>query len=348
MVAACSYGLISPEVCAVSEPPPPPVVTPESMLADHLMRRWAPTYVQRVDADDRGRDRPTRIDFDGDWDASNNWDHQARFGTELPPAAYGAAILTATHAYLTYTLYYPRDWSRRFCVPLICHDNDLETVLVVVEREVGGAGRLVAVRTKAHHQTSDTPADQIQRTRDERPLLHVEPEGHGVAVCRRGDPRCAAAPGRIVYTYGEVASSPPAKALGQTVAYELVSLRDTLWARRSLANCGLWAWGETGPLHYQGREGRLGWRMGASLAGRRYIGGVRPPWAIKGARGARGDWFLDPAGPGERYVYNPFLDDLRDECVGAACAPAPSEPSRLRRWTSLGANGLAAWIDMVL
>src|SRR5690606_17890273 len=82
----------------------------EAARAEQLLRRWAPTYVQHVDADDAGADRPTRVDFDGDWDTTNNWDNQARFGTALPPAAYGAAILTRTHAYLTFTLYYPRDW----------------------------------------------------------------------------------------------------------------------------------------------------------------------------------------------------------------------------------------------
>lgn len=343
-VAACGFVAISSEVCALSEPAPSPV-TPQALLAEQLLRRWAPTYVQHVDADDRGADRPTRIDFDGDWDTTNNWDHQLAAGAALPPAIYGAAILTPTRAFLTYTLYYPRDWNRRVCVPLICHDNDLETVLVVVERD-GRDGRVVEVRTKAHHAISETTSDALARTPDARPLLRVESGGHGVATCRDGDAACRPARGRIVYALGATASAPPGAAVGQTVRYELVALRDTLWARRAFSHCRLWTSGETGPLSYLGaRQGRLGAMMGAALAGRRYFGGVRPPWAIKGA-GGRGDWFLDPARGTEPYVFNPFLDDLRAECAGDRCPASPPEPSTLRRLTSLGVTGLLVWIGV--
>lgn len=346
LIAACSHGVVPAELCEVPEPTPS-ARTPQSRLADRLLRRWAPTYVQRVDPEDGGADRPTRVDFDGDWDSTNNWDNQARHGTALPPAAYGAAILTDTHAYLTYTLYYPRDWNRGLCLPLVCHDNDLETVLVVIERDAGD-GRLVEVRTKAHWSMADTAAAAIMRAPDGRPVLNVEPEGHGIAVCKLDDPRCEARPGRIVYAPGATASSPPRAAEGQTVTYELLSLRDSLWARRGLAHCRLWTPGETGPLHYMGKRlGRIGGMMGASMAGSRYAGGVRPPWALKGASGTRGDWFLDPASDQERYVFNPFLDDLRAECTGPRCGAAPEEPSKVRRWASLAASGLALSLGLV-
>lgn len=310
-------------------------------IADRLLRRWAPVYVQHVAEDDRGADRPTRIDFDGDWDATNNWDHQRDYGTALPPAAYGAAILTETHAYLTYTLYYPRDWNSFTCVPLVCHDNDLETAIVVIERD-GGDGRLVGVRVKAHQAMSEDPEAALARGDAARPLLRVEPEGHGITVCRPGDPACAAAEGRIIYAPGTTASAPPETAVGQTVRYELVSLRDTLWARRHTSNGRLWTTGERGPLSYSGRrQGRVGAQMGAAMAGARYAGGVTPPWALAGGEGERGDWFLDPAAT-ERYVFNPFLDDLRAECTGPLCLPA-SSPGILQRYRGALSSG-AIWL----
>lgn len=307
-------------------------------LAERLAARWAPVYVQHVDGDDDGRDRPTRIDFDGNWDATDNWDNQPRFGTALPPAAYGAAILTATHAYLTYTLYYPRDWTW-MCVPLVCHDNDLETVQLVVERD-DRDGRLVEVRTKAHHSITDTPASEIAST-EGHPVLRVEKRGHGIATCRPGDPACEPREGRIIYKPARSASSPPRDANGQTVHYELLSLRDTLWSRRSRMYRRLWTDGETGPLYYHGKyRGRLGMVMGAAMATSRYVGGVRPPWALTGSIGKRGDWFLDPAGArsnSEAYVYNPFLEDLATECRGPSCEPAPPERSRVAYFAKLGA-----------
>ncbi|MDX2090939.1 MAG: hypothetical protein SFX73_23975 [Kofleriaceae bacterium] len=281
----------------------------EAACAEQLLARWAPTYVQEVAPNDAGADRPTRVDFDGDWDTTNNWDHQARFGTMLPPAAYGAAILTATHAYLTYTLYYPRDWNRTRCVPLLCHDNDLETVVVVVERDAG-LGKLAEVRIKAHLAFSTTPASEISTTSDGRPRLVVEAEGHGIAACREGEPRCMPSSGRLVYAYGPAPSSPPNRAEGQTVHYGLLSLHDTLWARRSISNRQLW--GHDALDYASPRYGRLGALMGMVMAGRRYAGCANPPWAL-------GDWFLEPAGTRQRYVFNPFLDDLRAECVGMRC-----------------------------
>lgn len=340
LVNACHVSVVPAALCVVEEPTLAPR-TQASERADELLQRWAPAYVQRVDARDHGADRPTRIDFDGDWDTTNNWDHQADHGAAVPPAAYGAAVLTDTHAYLTYTLYYPRDWNRGVCVPLICHDNDLETVMVVVER-TGATEELVEIRTKAHFAIGETRGAEVMRTADGHPLLNVEPEGHGIAVCRTGDRRCDARRGRIVYVPavpGAPPAVPPMRAEGQTVAYALLPLRDTLWARRALDRCRLWTGGETGPLAYAGRHhGRLGEAMGAAMAGGRYAGGVRPPWALKGAIGTRGDWFFDPAGSGT-YAYNPFLDDLRAECAGEDCIPARAEPSRLRRWLALTGSG---------
>jgi hypothetical protein len=311
-----------------------------------MSRRWAPVYVQHVADDDEGRDRPTRVDFDGNWDATDNWQHQAEHGTALPPAAYGAAILTTSHAYLTYSLYYPRDWAG-FCVSFVCHDNDLETVQLVVERD-DRDGKLVEIRTKAHHSITDTRASDVARTAEGRPILRVEAHGHGIAVCKPGDARCEARPGRLVYQPGVIASPPPVEAAGQRVTYELVSLRDSLWPLRHLGNARLWTDGESGPVFYEGkRQGRLGNPMGASMAGSRYLGGVRPPWALKGD-GKRGDWFLDPAAKrGDGYAYNPYLDDLAKECRGKGCRPAPKEQSRARYLFKLGAPYLLIGLGSV-
>lgn len=332
--------------------------------AERLSWRWAPVYVQHVASDDSGRDRPTRIDFDGNWNATDNWRNQAAFGTRLPPAAYGAAILTDTHAYLTYSLYYPRDWAR-LCISFVCHDNDLETLQLVVERDAQD-GKLVEVRTKAHHAITDTTAANVARTADGRPIVRVESHGHGITVCKPGDPLCEPRAGRIVYEPGRTPSQPPVKATGQRVSYQLLSLHKSLWPLRSMQHGRLWTPGESGPMSYDGmRFGRLGNVMGAAMATTKFLGGVRPPWALRGAFGKRGDWFLDPAGRGEpaplhigpaakdastapKYAYNPFLDDLAAECRGPRCKPAPKERSRARYLFKLGAPYLALSLGAVL
>jgi hypothetical protein len=350
MLDALVQGWTWPSILLVTALAAPAGAEPVDRVAERLTWRWAPVYVQHVAANDRGADRPTRVDFDGNWDATDNWDHQAELGTAMPPAAYGAAILTTTHAYLTYTLYYPRDWSW-LCISLVCHDNDLETVQLVVERDAGD-GRLVTIRTKAHHSMSDVASASIAKTEDGRPVLRVESQGHGIAVCKPGDPACEARPGRLIYVPDRIPSAPPRRASGQQVKYELLSLRDTLWARRARAHGQLWTDGETGPLYYQGKlRGRLGRAMGAAMASSQFAGGVRPPWALKGRSGKRGDWFLDPAADRESaatYVYNPFLADLDGECRGPRCTPAPPEPSRALYFAKLGVRRGAPYVALVL
>jgi hypothetical protein len=325
-------------------------------VADKLTARWAPVYVQHVHESDRGRDRPTRIDFDGNWDATDNWAHQAELGTRLPPAAYGAAVMTRSHAYLTYSLYYPRDWSW-FCISLVCHDNDLETIQLVVERDAGD-GKLVAVRTKAHHSMADIPAHKVARSADGRPMMKVESQGHGIGVCKKDDPSCTAREGRLVYVPAPgmapgLVAPPPGRAIGQTVPYQLLSVHDTLWAHRGITSTkGLWMEGESGPLFYSGRHrGRLGNALGASMATSEYEGGVRPPWGLRGPTGKRGDWFLDPASDKKHaatYEYNPYLDDLSAECKGDRCRPAPREPSRTAYLAKLGARRAGPYLAVAL
>jgi hypothetical protein len=295
--------------------------------AHELLRDFAPTFAQEQSPSAPEADTPVRVDFDGDYRATNNWQNLALFGQRLEPAVYGAAVLTRTHAYLTYVLFYPRDWASPFCVAYICHDNDLEAVQLVVERATEGApARLLYVETKAHFDYVALAGEEIRRDGEGRPILRVESQGHGIYPVARG----AALPERArIFTHKD---------------YALLSLHGTLWAHRAhdAAEGELWQSGETGFLAYTGaRHGRVGAWLGASMAGTEYAGGVRPPWALRASVGARGDWFLDPAYvalgrhralfPREReadtsYAFNPYLDDLARECSGSTCAPAPPPP----------------------
>lgn len=294
------------------------------------------------------RDRPLRVDFDGDWDATNNWRHLTPAMRSQKPVVYGAAILTGTHAYLTYTLFYPRDWIAPLCVQLVCHDNDLESVLFVAERPSPSHpdGRLVLVETKAHNSYPSLAGKDLAFDANGHPLLRVETEGHGIYPVKAGEQLDGARRVRFVPTSG---------ARRGAERYVLLQLRDTLWAHRQAAAGGgkLWSAGETGFLGYRGaRWGRRGAVLGDWMAQSEYRGGVRPPWGLEAAPGKRGDWFLDPAFVEIRrhpealnahahasmdYVFNPFLADLAATCRGASCPAAPAPPAGgLWLWSSLG------------
>jgi hypothetical protein len=328
--------------------------------ADRLLRRWAPTFVQAVEPDDAGRDRPMRIDFDGDWDATNNWDNQPRHWRDTTPVVYGSAILTDSHAYLTYTLFYPRDWSALLCIPWVCHDNDLEVAQVVVERD----GEVVLVETKTHSNFITVSGATLSRDSRGRPMLAVESQGHGITACVSGDASCAPLPGRILYALGGASGTASDAALGQTTGYELMPLHETLWARRGLSGEGRHLWESKEPLTYAGvAPEKLMARLGTAMAGRRYAGGVRPPWGVRAEPGARGEWFLNPAAvlwrrhpellgrhgsPSLRYLFNPFADDLVLDCARGACAVSPLQAGVGPTGTAAGALlglglGLVRW-----
>lgn len=316
----------------------------EGAEADALLTRWAPSFAQEISAGSPERDRPLSIDFDGDWDATNNWAHLTPDLSDAPATVYGSAILTPTHAFLTYTLFYPHDWFSPVCVPYICHDNDLEVALLVVTRPRGAdAGEILFLETKAHNDYVTARGTELLLDGSGRPWISVESQGHGMHPVRVGEALAGEAL-RLVPARAAPGGDEPGDGTEQ---YDLTSLHETLWARRapSAGNGALWISGESGFLAYEGaRHGRRGTWLGISMAGQEYAGGVRPPWGLKAPAGERGDWFLDPAyvarvrheawlGPAALsldYVYNPFLDDLAAECRGQECPAAIRQPPFLQ------------------
>lgn len=298
-------------------------------------------FLQKTSSRYPERDRPLPVDFDGDWDATNNWSELTPKVLEQQPAAYFSAVLSKTHAYLTYTLFYPRDWIPLVCVRYACHDNDLEVVLVTVERTPASANEdgLVYVESKFHSKFVAEAGPKIARSRDGRPLVTVETEGHGMTPALASEELDL----QDVVVLRKESSAPfPAEARAET--YALLPLHSTLWQKRhpESANGSLWTAGDMGWLSYAGvRFGRLGRTLGATMAVREYTGGVRPPWGID-PQGNRGDWFFDPAfGALTRhagffagaetsleYELNPYLEDLARECAGAQCKEDSAEPLR--------------------
>lgn len=327
--ASVTHGAPSPQIDTASV----------SAEGDALLARFAPVFAQHQSPEHPDRDRPLRVDFDGDWDAKNDWQHLAGGVRHAEAVAYGSVILTATHAFMTYTLFYPRDWVEVVCVPYACHDNDLEVALVVVERaQANAAEALVLVETKTHHDYLATPGSDVARTGDGRPLIEVESGGHGLHVVARGNlPEMT--------THAFVPAGTPRDVGTTAESYELLSLYDTLWAKRAPKHANeLWTAPQQEWLWYTGaRQGRRGRALGALMAGDVYPGGVRPPWALQAA-GQRGDWFFDPAfaiaerhgerfargrAPDQGYVLNRYLDDLTRECTGPRCSPGPARPLTL-------------------
>lgn len=287
-----------------------PTVDPSVIAVHH-----APVIYQGAASD---QDYITRVDFDGDWIGNNNWENQPTGG--LAAHVYYSVIETETHWFIFYSLFHPRDYEP-FCLPILCHENDMESVHLVIVKDGSQMGRLLAMQTLAHGLIYLYAADPLLRGgflplmgqvlfEDGHPIVYVETYGHGIY----GHP-IEFKGGVVVYRVGDDAEVPEG-IRDEHVAYKLISIHETLWPRR----------GEIGPgkLFDQPFEYR-GHILPAAFDGDNYgEDKANAPWGYGQALGAvltRAEWLLDPAKTlahhaafvgsySLRYLYNPYLDDL--------------------------------------
>jgi hypothetical protein len=118
-----------------------------------LALRYAPIHHQDVHT--RGShalggaaDYITAVDFDGDLDARNNWDHVGDPRFPLAAHAYYSVVETPSHWFITYLFFHPRDWSSVFLETE--HENDSEGVLLSVARDGTRLGALRAAVSVVH------------------------------------------------------------------------------------------------------------------------------------------------------------------------------------------------------
>lgn len=258
--------------------------------ATDLLKRFAPVIVQNC----HGRaDYLTRFDYDGDFNGQNNWDNFDRV-LALPAYVYTAAIETTTHWYLTYSLFHPRDWWK-ISLPLVNHENDLEGILVVLEKKSGGEVDLLLMETVAHadiHRYSSHPAlkdcgvEGPLRTEGEHPIVDVEGYKHGI---RGWNGKDLARAGGVIYRYKGKAQQPESSG-DRDCGYDFLTVKETFWDRRNEIGDGK-MYG-TKIAYPQGT-------FGARLRGDNYVdnaAGAPWCWSDKDDKGlADGDWFFQPA-----------------------------------------------------
>ena len=255
-----------------------------------LAARFAPVFYQGI-GDNQRSDYITNFDFDGDWRGDNNWDHVANKRYPLKAYVYYSVAETRTHYFIHYAIFHGRDYkggttkgkilsellrdtvkvggesdpTGMAIVATVAHENDMEGCLVVVEKAGNDLARanVVFVTTVAHNKFlkytagSDKPEAMIG-IMDQRPLLYVEPKGHGVLNYLNGDMSIdndsggsTVAPdkqggsktksqktkekeakeaknGIVIYHFAGRAEQPD-KAKGDSCAYDLVPIETTLW-----------------------------------------------------------------------------------------------------------------------
>lgn len=164
---------------------------------EDLAYYWAPIVYQDTDSSDYSADYITNFNFDGDWDGCNNWENKDNY--PLNAWAYYWISETDTNWFIGYAFFHPRDWEE-VNSDLISHENDLEGILLAIQKDSSGYGKFLAMVTLAHadfysfkdfdeapskdvwegHESIDGDVDFM----GSHPKIYIQAQGHGIV----GDP----------------------------------------------------------------------------------------------------------------------------------------------------------------
>jgi hypothetical protein len=353
-----------------------------------IAERFAPILYQRTagTAEQRRFDYPTIFDFDGDWIGNNNWENAADPKLKIWSYVYYSVIESDDYYFLHYAFYHPRDWSTvqdRYDTVLdqvqakykdmlgdpmrkeaeFNHENDLEGVLIIVEKRGENGPHPVVIETIAHgHRPRAVMQDaDLDSVSDKKPdlmraegghtLLYIESQKHGVHAYN--NEQSTSDEPMIVLHYGKTTEWSQVK--DGEATYELVPIYKTFWkhAREThepgltfgtVLDFGSSFCDVNGARHPDCEIGTVG----AALRGDH----LRPnsaltPWAWGDSEDPTfpaGAWFFDPLLVVQRhfdrpevrnhYLYNPYLGIGVDaiepakpaSAIATAAPTAPATP----------------------
>jgi len=238
--------------------------TPTPTEIPKIAEYYAPIIYQDVADDNPRADYITKFNYDGDWIGNNNWDNLENY--KLLPYVYYSVVESENHWFICYAIFHPRDTQLWHNLDLLKHENDMEGLLMVVEKDGTKYGRLCCLVTVAHLDFFSfvVPDSDIEGNEEDidgkisfegsHPRIYVQAKGHGVfgspgnyynknptgpihiGKWESGFPTGPLGGyGGIVYYPGDKAEEPSLDTLkkgnAQRVSYKLISI-DQLWERR--------------------------------------------------------------------------------------------------------------------
>lgn len=321
---------------------------PYRALAEH----YAPMLAQETWWQPKS-DYPARFDFDNDWIGDNNWENLDKGSSQA--YVYYAVMETATHWFVIYNVFHPRDYSDK-CVAGSCHENDNEGIILTVEKDGSPFGKLLVMETLAHNNVYSYTNERtirggvhdidgpIELWEGSHPVVFIESGGHGiygsatVQHSRYNFEKDAFESGTgVTFIYKGVAERPK-HAGDRKVGYDLLPILTHWWARAAEEH-NQRMFDEFAPYQpFGGRPRMKRARVGQTFLGRREAANkAKPFWGWHDARTlkqnvlAAGQWGLDPAYAVSRnlsfpphkpfaldYLYNPYLGIGDDAAAPAA------------------------------
>jgi len=198
-----------------------------------LAFHYAPVHFQDTDDTNAEADFITRIDYDGNWFGTDNWDNLGN--GDLSAAAYYSIVESRTHWFIVYAFFHPRDWTDHSFDQE--HENDLEGLLAIVRKDGSVFGDLQGVISVAHldffsYVPSESPLTDGQEDIDGeltivdgRMRTSQEAKGHGLkAWPHAGDFSGAADEDGVIYVPCDREPEVPDSGNDRSVCYRLVDL----------------------------------------------------------------------------------------------------------------------------
>ncbi|MEA2004774.1 MAG: thrombospondin type 3 repeat-containing protein [Acidobacteriota bacterium] len=270
----------------------------------------------------------TKFNFDGNWNGYDNWEHYDCY--PLNAYVYYAIIESTNHYFITYCFFHPRDVGNEAWGGIWAHENDFEGCRFVITKDASEWGRLDSFETIYHTHKGFYYKPSI-KFEGSHPIVYVTPYKHAVYGinsaaewswdCDYLGPNCKVFPSKsgtgVIYRYAGRGAEIPSGLNDRDVSYELIDLKNTIWARRfgdPHRTCAEF----TSRLIQLSPGG--GWirntaKFGAKFGGNNYSTGagpcnVPPPWNYEFDE--YGEWFIEPRfwygwNGGESNIYNPFL-----------------------------------------
>lgn len=252
MTTSCSTSEMEDEITSKNDKQKSARETSE--YYENLVLRWAPIHHQDVDnagcgaMNGRG-DYITAINFDNDWNSSNNWNNiEPNKGFSPNAHCYYSVVETNTHYFILYAFFHPRDWANVCFFGIDYHENDLEGQLSIIKKSTSnnGYGEFQGMVTVAHSDFySFTPSGSPLQSNNEgidgtvayenynneqHPVTAQESKGHGLKAW----PAYRIIGDGIKYYPSLTIAEAPANNDDRNVKYKLVNIFEAngFWARR--------------------------------------------------------------------------------------------------------------------
>lgn len=190
----------------------------------------------------------TRYDFDGDLNATNNWNNISSSSRKGNAVGYYSVVETTTHYFITYAFFHPRDWTDIwFLYHFDEHENDLEGVLTIIKKDNSTYGQALGVVTVFHSDFYSYKAsnsgltdgnediDGTLTTQNDNGISRfktsAEAKGHGIKAHAKQKPGGS---DYVVYYPSKTTSEHPSDIYDRNVKYKLVNIFEPngMWEQR--------------------------------------------------------------------------------------------------------------------